>query len=242
MWRIHKYRLIDSFQNNSYSFLYKFVSEWRNSQWSHFSIWLFNVYSSKRLRLIAFIFETLNNSLNFSFRKSICRIIIYAFSWCTIIGIQILICYKINVRTKKVSIDSCKHFVLVFLRIFLDSFQNFHCWFHSRFSSLINFNIWYTITASLRHVDGFPVSVFTAFPVNSGSSDYYGSSVTIWDIQCHLSCLTAWDLSPKGITHSPNGRHSHVGNPQFAWIIGCRLSVALSFRYYWFSNVSYELE
>lgn len=70
----------------------------------------------------------------------------------------------------------------------------------------------------------------------------YGSSVTIWDIQCHLSCLTAWDLSPKGITHSPNGRHSHVGNPQFAWIIGCRLSVALSFRYYWFSNVSYELE
>ena len=103
----------------------------------------------------------------------------------------LLICYKINVRTKKVSINSCKHFVLVFLRIFLDSFQNFHCWFHSRFSSLINFNIWYTITASLRHVDGFPVSVFTAFPVNSGSSDYYGSSVTIWDIQCHLSCLTA---------------------------------------------------
>ena len=28
-------------------------------------------------------------------------------------------------------------------------------------------------------MDGFPVSVFTAIPVSSGSSDYYGSCVTM---------------------------------------------------------------
>jgi len=34
-------------------------------------------------------------------------------------------------------------------------------------------------TASLRHVSGFPASVFTAIPVDSGSSDYYGSCVAL---------------------------------------------------------------
>jgi len=32
-------------------------------------------------------------------------------------------------------------------------------------------------------VGGFPASVFTAIPVDSGSSDYYGSSVALGNIQ-----------------------------------------------------------
>ena len=35
------------------------------------------------------------------------------------------------------------------------------------------------LTAALRHVGGFSVSVFTAIPGSSGSSDYYGSCVTM---------------------------------------------------------------
>ena len=34
-------------------------------------------------------------------------------------------------------------------------------------------------TASLRQVGGFPASVFTAIPVDSGSSDYYGGCVAL---------------------------------------------------------------
>lgn len=41
--------------------------------------------------------------------------------------------------------------------------------------------------AFLRHVNGFPVSDFTAFPVFSGFSDYYESSVTLPDFQRHLT-------------------------------------------------------
>ena len=41
------------------------------------------------------------------------------------------------------------------------------------------FFVFSKLTASLRHVGGFPASGFTAFPVNSGSSDYYGSSVAL---------------------------------------------------------------
>ena len=65
-------------------------------------------------------------------------------------------------------------------------------------------------TASLRHVSGFPASVFTAFPVRSGFSDYYGSSVAMPDFQC--------------LTHSPFG-HSGLGNLQLTKVVGkCELS------------------
>lgn len=58
-------------------------------------------------------------------------------------------------------------------------------------------------------------------------SDYYGSSVAMPDFQC--------------LTHSPCGR-SGLGNLQLTEVVGkCELSDMLSFRYYWFSSVPYEL-
>ena len=57
---------------------------------------------------------------------------------------------------------------------------------------------------------------FTAFPVNSGFSDYYGSSVAMPDFQC--------------LPHSPYGR-SGLGNLQLTEVVGeCELSDMLSFR------------
>ena len=61
---------------------------------------------------------------------------------------------------------------------------------------------------------GFPASVFTAIPVNSGSSDYYGRSVPMQDIQA--------------LNHSqtfPLSRHFCLGYPRLALCLGkCGLS------------------
>ena len=60
-------------------------------------------------------------------------------------------------------------------------------------------------------MSGFPASVFTAFPVRSGFSDYYGSSVAMPDFQC--------------LPHSPF-RRSGLGNLQLTEVVGkCELSV-----------------
>lgn len=50
--------------------------------------------------------------------------------------------------------------------------------------------------------------MWTAFP----PSDYYGGSVTMPDFQRHLPWgVNPWNLSPYGITHSPDGL-SGLGN------------------------------
>ena len=63
-------------------------------------------------------------------------------------------------------------------------------------------------------MDGVTASVFTAIPVNSGSSDYYGRSVPMQDIQA--------------LNHSqtfPLSRHSCLGYPRLALCLGkCGLS------------------
>ena len=53
-----------------------------------------------------------------------------------------------------------------------------------------------------------PFAMWTAFP----PSDYYGGSVTMPDFQRHLPWgVNPWNLSPCGITHSPDGL-SGLGN------------------------------
>jgi hypothetical protein len=58
---------------------------------------------------------------------------------------------------------------------------------------------------ALPSVSGSPASVFTAIPVNSGFSDYYGGSVALGNIQVHLfplaSIAVLLRLFPLGNPH-----------------------------------------
>jgi len=68
-------------------------------------------------------------------------------------------------------------------------------------------------------VSGFPASDFTAIPVDSGFSDYYGSYVTLGDFQDHISQRF----------HSPFGP-SPLGNPHLVIMKWAYCVVGWDFR------------
>ena len=75
-------------------------------------------------------------------------------------------------------------------------------------------------------MSGVTASDFTAIPVNSGFSDYYGRSVPMQDIQVNY--------------HSPWAFLFRV-SPVSAVNRKCGLSDMLSFLYHWFSNRSCKI-
>ena len=115
MGTIQKERLINRFQYHAKRFLNQFIRKRRNTQRAFLFgiVFLCNIHSSYRRRLIGLVCQRLNDSFNFGFAETICRILVDTLCSCTLILIQTLIGLIVNIRAQQIAIQSCKYFFLM---------------------------------------------------------------------------------------------------------------------------------
>ena len=64
-----------------------------------------DIGSPHRHGLIGFVRQCFDNTIYFGFTETVRRILVYSFCCRTVVGIQVFVCHKVNVRTQQIAIQ-----------------------------------------------------------------------------------------------------------------------------------------
>ena len=157
------------------NFLYQFIVCGRNTQRARFArvVFLGDVFAPCRVRLVRMVFETGDDALNAPHRHVIEGHSIRARRHTALGFGNILVGQQIELGIVEIAVEPLKHISLL-VCFFFQTFQ---------YSNRISHDVSHTFLHFVLKDKLLPFALWTAFP----SSDYYGSSVTVADIQSRVS-------------------------------------------------------